>query len=69
LTASTAFEGNEQTRRVGQRPFQAEITLQYIQDLPGQWQGALLLALTQNVQEGVGEFQIFELEGQDLTGT
>ncbi len=69
LTAPTAFEGNEQIRGVGQRPFQTEVALQHFHDLGGQGQGTLVLTLAQNVQERIGQFQIFELERQYLAGT
>ena len=50
LATAPAFEGNEKMRGVGERPFQAKITLEDFQDLAGQWQGTLFLALAQNVQ-------------------
>jgi hypothetical protein len=43
--------------------------LKHFHDLAGQRQDALLSALAQYVQERVGQFQIFELERQNLTGT
>jgi len=54
---------------VGERPFQAKITLEGFQNLAGQWQGTLFSTLAENAQQGIGQFQIFELERQDLTGT
>ena len=50
LAAAPAFEGNEKMRGVGERSFQAEITLEDFHDLAGQWQGTLFPALAQNVQ-------------------
>jgi hypothetical protein len=69
LTTALTFERNEKMRGVGERPFQAEITPEGFQNLAGQWQDTLFPALAQNVQKRIGRFQIFELEGQDLTGT
>src|SRR5262252_8857318 len=50
LATAPTFEGNEKMRGVGERPFQAKITVEGFQNLAGQWQGTLLLALAQNVQ-------------------
>jgi hypothetical protein len=69
LTTPTAFEGNEQIRGVGQRPFQAQVTLKHLHNLDWQWQGALFPALAQIMLLPRGHFQILELERQDLTGT
>src|SRR5215472_1856167 len=44
------FQGNEKIRGVGERSFQAKITLEDFQDLAGQWQGTLFPALAQNMQ-------------------
>src|SRR5579872_5620399 len=50
LATAPTFEGNEKMRGVSERPFQTKITLEGFQNLAGQWQGTLLLALAQNVQ-------------------
>jgi hypothetical protein len=43
--------------------------LENLHDVAGQWQDALFPAFAQNTQLSVGQLQIFELEGQNLTGT
>ena len=66
--ALAAFEGNEQSRRVGERPFQTQILVEDLDDFRGQWQNALLVSLAENPHLRIGQLEILKLESQNFAG-
>src|SRR6516165_1611036 len=69
LPALAAFERDEQRRRVGQRPFQAQIVSEYLKDFRGQRHQALLVSFAMDAHLAFGELHIFQFQCQDLAGT
>src|SRR5215831_7791712 len=68
LATLAAFERDEQGRRVGQWAFQAQIVSEDIEDIRMQRQGALLVAFAVDTYLALGKLQVFQFQGQDLTG-
>ena len=54
---------------MGEGSFQVQIMVEGLDDFGGQGQDAGLASLAEDAQLGIGELQILELEGQDLTRT
>src|SRR6516164_9057100 len=67
LATLAAFERDEQGGRVGQRTFQAQIMSQDFEDLRGQRQEAFLVSFAVDAHLSVGELQVLQFQGQDLT--
>ena len=67
LATLSAFERDEQGGRVGQRTFQAQIMSQDFEDLRGQRQEAFLVSFAVDAHLSVGELQVLQVQGQDLT--
>jgi hypothetical protein len=64
--ALAAFQGNEQERGVGERPFQPPIFVEDFENFWRQGQDALLASFAENSR--IGQLQIRELKCQDLAG-
>ena len=69
LAPVSAFQADEQRRRVGQRPFQPQIVLQYIDDFMGQRQDTRFVPLAGDAHLRIGQLKIFELKRENLTRT
>ena len=68
LTTLSALQGDEQSGRIGQRPFQAQIVSEDFKNFWGQRHDALLVAFTNQAHLAVAELQVFQLKSQDLAG-
>ena len=66
--ALAAFEGNEQSRGVGERSFETEIWIEDLDEFRRQWQNALLVCFAEDAQLGVGQLEILQLESEDFAG-
>src|SRR6516165_6541720 len=62
LAAVAAFQRDEQSGRVDQGPFQAQIVVEHFEDLRGQRHEALPVAFAEDTHLAVGELQVFLLK-------
>ena len=67
LAALPAFQADEQSGRVGERTFQAQIVSENFEEIRRQRHDALLVPFAVDAQLAVGELQVFQLNHQDLT--
>ena len=68
LTALVAFQGDEQSGRVGPGPFPARIVPEHFEDFRRQGYDALLASFAEHPHLAFGELQVLRLKRQDLAG-